>query len=449
MSSMHLSDLLTNIHNGLAELKASGKTDSDFVFQRALINAALFIAALSSINERRNRAHPDGYEQRPGYVKYKAQVSGPCHRMLLILAGDPTDNLIEGKVSSIDYQTLAIKVRSIYLDGKLAKGTLDDYKDKNGKPDYSEVYRDILKMKTEKSLINKLSYQLIRDCCIDLEIRNDTNRQKEKNAAIEKYQRKIGIDPRNNERDDANEQKFTNISFAISSVTCRATIIELNNAYKNSENEDERHRFEHIFIPVYSYSPYFFLCITHRNNLPKEIVANCSMDQHFVFAITTAEYILDQFNENKGAYSVTYNVISNDYIKTLSDLPLDILEDLEEERIKKGNGINNRFYTNYKNKGCCAMSYNDMIERYKVCCDYFEGYSPRRYKEDHWLPVDLPKGITERISHLYKNEGPGMFNLEHFFEESHKIIDIDPALLAYTERSERTLHSDYIERKQK
>lgn len=414
MSSMHetLSDILKKIDEELTGFKNSGKPETDHQFQRSMINAALFFAAISSVNEKRNRTRPDGYEQRIGYEKYKATVSGPCHRMFLIMlfSGLETPNIVEGKVTSKDFLELAISVRAEYLDGKLAKGSLDDYKDYNGTPDYSEVYRDIQKLKTCRRLIYRFSYQLIKDCCADLEIRTDKNRQTERNAAKIKYMK----------RDVLNDSYYTNVSLSIAISTCTETINELNAAYANEKDSNLKQKLEKIFIPVYSNSPYFFLCISHRKNLPKEIQGRC--DKYFVYVLTAAEY---KINES-GEYSLTHNVISQDFAKKVSALSANDYYEF------KNINMNHRFYSYDDELNCCAMSYDEMRIKYERCCRDFKGYFPREDAEKQWLPIALPEGLYDKLSSLYKDDEK--YKLNQLLKKEYETMEptIETSYYTYT-----------------
>lgn len=437
MSSMNetLTDILSKIYKGLERLKKSGRPESDPDFQSALIYAALFYAAMASVNEKRNRTRPYDYEQRPGFEKYKGTVSGPCHKILLILTGEENSDIQEGKVTSKELKDLAIKACSIYLDGKLANGGLKDYKDYNGTPDYSVLYRDIQKLKLDKNLLNRFTYKLVSDCCLDLLVRTERNKELEKDAAVRKYIGKI---------QDTDIQQYTNVSFAIATSTCKATITELNKAYKNADNKELIEKLEQVFIPVFSNSPYFFLCISHKRNLPKEISDRCDKDQYYVFVIITAEYTLGKNSRYASEYSVKYNVVSHDYVKNIQDLPFDIVADLNGRSITEDKKINRKFYTNGKNPYCCAASYDDMIERYNYCCRYFKGSPLMNNNEEHWLPLDLPKGITKNLSSLYRTVNG--YDLKQIFGEEHNEPELSPALSDYDISGKRIPHRPVIER---
>ncbi|MBE7071213.1 MAG: hypothetical protein E7383_00450 [Ruminococcaceae bacterium] len=436
MSSMRetLTDILSKIQKELEHHRNSGRPESDSNYQRALINAALFYAAMTSVNEKRNRTRPDDYEQRPGFEKYKNTVSGPCHKILLILTETESNNIQEDKVTSKELQKLAKDACSVYLDGKLAKGGLENYKDYNGTPNYSDLYRDIQKLKQNKYLLNRFTYKLVSDCCLDLQCRTKRNIEIEKTAAHRKFIGKIK---------DTDKQQRTYVSFAIATSTCRATISELNKAYENADNKGLRERMEQIFIPVFSNSPYFFLCISHKKNLPKEILDKCDKNHYFVFVITTAEYIHKKSDRPTSEYSVKYNVVSHDYVKSIQDLPLDIVADLNEREVTEDKKINRIFYTNKKNPDCCAMSYDDMIAKYNYCCNYyFKGSPLMDNNEDHWLPLDLPKEITDMLSPLYIT-GSG-YNLSEIFSKGQDISESSPLLSAYDKSFEGIPHRPII-----
>lgn len=436
MSSMRetLTDILSNIQKDLEHHKSSGRPESDPDYQRTLINAALFYAAMASVNEKRNRTRPDYYEQRPGFEKYKNTVSGPCHKILLILTETESNDIQEDKVTSKELQKLARDACSVYLDGKLAKGGLENYKDYNGTPNYSDLYRDIQKLKLNTSLINRFTYKLVSDCSIDLRIRAKRNQDIENVAAERKYHGK---------RKDNDKQQHTNVSFAIATSTCGATITALNKSYKNADNMELRERLEQVFIPVYSNSPYFYLCISHRKKLPKEISERCDKDQNFVFVITTTEYIHWKTSRYTGEYSVKYNVVSHDYVKSIQNLPFDILADLNEREVTEDKKINRIFYTNKKNPDCCAMSYDDMIAKYNYCCNYyFKGSPLMDNNENHWLPLDLPKEITDMLSPLYITGSE--YNLSEIFSKGQDISESSPLLSAYDKSFEGIPHRPII-----
>lgn len=370
--------------------------------ERVLINAALFITAISSLDEARNRARPDGYEQKSKYLFYQDTVSGPCYELFKKMSKDSHGDKEDRKVSSGNFITLA-KQATGKFESTLAKGSIENYKNSNEGMNYSVLYEDIAKIESVK-LKNIMNLnipgllELVIDCYEDMLIRvTEYNNKQRKKSAKKRLIDKAKTKETGEMQGDEDEDKKTNITFSVSRSGCNNTILKLHSAYKELEKREDnnskllKERLEQILIPVYSTSPYFVLCIAHKNMLPEDILKNYQPKRSFIFVIVAVTYEYNN-TDSRQEYSVSYNVVSEEYVRSIRNLSLDI------QSVSKK--INKSFYTDATSGICCADLYNNMIFKYKCCCKLFNQELAWRDAEMHWLPLDLPNGIFKDLKSL-------------------------------------------------
>ena len=418
-----LEEILTDIKN----------RHNDPEFNEILV---YFFAAVCRFNENRNRTSIDDKEK--GFEGYRSTVSGPCYELFnRFLVGDkPGISLsmvstkhVKKKADEIydKYFTKSDEIKFRYTDP-------DTDKDLDLKPPFHIDYEGVLNCIKEKG-INKNSKKsviptdLIISCCNDLKKRiSRYNLLQRKRAQQHYYKSKAEGHSTSKKQFKQREEihKETNVTISIDSGICRNVIHNLNSEYEEA-NEEIKSRLKKILIPVYSDSPYFALCIAHKNRLPYEIYSECARSRedieiintyksvpNFVFAIIALTYDISNSDKNR-KYAITQNVVTKNFLLGFEFLDNDVASDNRATI----NGIQIAKYYSKKigsEKRICADDYDFMMKRYEDMCKDLERVFMNVDTQDKWFPLELPGNTYNKLSFMFEDP-TGNFKLQNLIRE--------------------------------
>lgn len=336
----------------------------------------LFLAAICSNNSRRCSYIPEKYRPRKGYESYQLTVSGPSFELIRILEeGDKKDGI---KLSASAFRNIAGSVTQKYLGTKdINKDILyqenhkvadyDRLLNKISSIDLKAVYKSLTKSMSEKGL-----EKLIEDSYMDLTWR------------ISGY-----TDNENIRKKKETRNAVSSFAFSLAPDTCKDAVDKLNNKYDKA-TKTEKEKLENILLPVYSISPYFSICIAHKNMLPEDIRKMADKENNFVYVLSFSKFVITE-NGNTKKHSRTQNVFS--YKRLKLDLKTSIKIQIHVEQYghnEKEQSLDKKYYTteSYGYNKCCVSSYKDMRSKYEAMLREWEQYFINNKVNCQWLPID-------------------------------------------------------------
>lgn len=362
---------------------------------------ALFVAAICSNNSRRCSYIPEGYIQKEGFENYPFTVSGPCFELISLLAKNGlTDDVrlsasglrkISASVTERYLKSSDINKDILYPDGRKV-ADYDKLSETITSVDLKAVYKTLANKRSEKEL-NKL----IDESYSDLTWR------------ITEY-----TDNENTRKKKETKNTVSNFSFSLASNKCEEAIKELNKKY-NISSDEEKEKLERILLPIYSTSPYFSICIAHKNVLPEQIRKKTDGKTAFVFVLSFVSYLTDKENGTR-KYTRTQNVFSYVQLKRIFGRDIRINRKIESFGSIYDQVLDRDYYTLpfYGNEKCCASSYKSMRAKYNQMLDNWEKYFVRNACQ--WIPIE-PSENEDLINLL---SDTGLFH-ERYEKKKYKI----------------------------
>ena len=366
-------------------------------------NAALFLVAVCHFNEKRNRGSISYDEVQKGFEGYRLTVSGPCYELFKILLGDESD-IPKDRVFPKDVMGLAEKLYYEYFgDGKC----LYDNKiiaSSSKHVDYDEL-RNYIEKTTWKFPQAAIPRELIISCCEDLISRVPKYNKTQNKSGIRKYYSERAKNYLTKEEEQAardNNAPQTKMAFAIASNLCRSAIDTLNNEYKTCD-DDSRKKLEKILIPVFSNSPYFSLCIAHKNMLPEKLLETSKPEQIFVFVIVVITHDINE-QSGKKLYVRTQNIVSQSLIDSLKEFDQDNFNaNNDKDKAEKYYCRKTEIEEDGKRKIAyvfAADDYDFMMSNYKNFYNNWRYAVVNSAVSNSWFPLVLPGGVCDCLSLL-------------------------------------------------
>lgn len=352
----------------------------------------LFLAAICSNNSRRCSYIPENYRPRKGYESYHLTVSGPSFELIRILEDDNKEG---AKLSASAFRNIAGSVTQKYLGTKdINKDIL--YQENHKVADYDRllskitsvdlkaVYKSLTKSISEKGL-----EKLIEDSYMDLTWR------------ISGY-----TDNENVRKKKETRNAVSRFAYSLAPDKCEEAVKELNNKY-NKATEMEKEKLENILLPVYSISPYFSICIAHKNMLPEKISKMADKNSNFVFVLSFAKFVVKE-NGNTKNHSRTQNIFS--YKRLKSDLKTDIKIQRHVEqygRNEEDQSLDLKYYTteSFGHDKCCATRYKDMRSKYESMLEEWEQCFIKSKDNCEWVPIDQDNKELKDLTDLLFDTG--------------------------------------------
>lgn len=350
---------------------------------------ALFLASICSNNNRRCSYIPEGYVQTEGFEDYPLTVSGPCFKLVSLLAGtERTDNI---RLSASGFRKISVSVTERYLDSSdINKDIL--YPEDHKVADYDRLLNKIMSIDLRsvyKSLTKNISEKelrtLIDDSYSDLTWR------------ITAY-----TDNENVRKKKESKNTISNFAFSLAPDKCNQVIKELNRKYNNA-SDSEKTKLERILLPVYSISPYFSICISHKNRLPERIKDTIDDNICFVFILSFTTYNIKE-EENTKRYSRTHNVFSYSELNKAfeKNSRIHILAE-SYGTSEKDQSLDREYYMSpsYGYEKCCAADYKTMRSKYDHVLDKWENYFVKYSCQ--WIPIDASE--SQELLELLSDTG--------------------------------------------
>lgn len=370
---------------------------NDKAQSKSQIAFALFVAAISSNNIRRTSYIPKDCRINVGYENYPDTVSGPTYELLCLLNGK--DSTESGRLSAASFNKLAKEVTQSFLGSSdINKDYIyninhkvpnfdrlcDAIKQLDHKKPYAMLLRNIRKANPyNKTSENEILDGLIRSCYSDLYPR------------IKQY-----TENETNRKNGENKDKNSSFSYSLAPNNCEKMIKELNDKYKTTD-KDTQAKLERILLPVYSNSPYFSICIAHKNQLPKEIRKKANENICFVFVLTFSKYAVNG-NPKEPEYARSQNIFSQEHlsayfqsnIRAMTKLMSYSTQDLDIE-----------YYTApfFGHDKCCADQFKTMKHKYEKMCDEWERYFIKDMNSIQWFPQFIFRSGNEKILDLLED----------------------------------------------
>lgn len=405
----------------LNEILSDLRSDPDI--SERIYGAALFLAAVCHFNAKRNRGSISYDEVQKGFEDYRLTVSGPCYELFSRILRNKSD-IPKFRVSSNNVKELADKIYNEHF--KESDEEKFRYFDALRHVNY-DALRKLIEQKGIKARYKKavIPGELIISCFDDLINRVPKYNKTQNKSGTKKYhnERAQGFFSENEEKAARNNAvPETRIAFALASYNCRSAIEVLNQEYKNKKTDDEtRKKLEKILIPVFSNSPYFSLCIAHKNMLPEELIKKGNRKQIFVFVIQVISYDILK-TQGKELYIRSQNIVSQSLINSLKkpeeyNPNAKITEDNVDEyycRKKRKQGRKEKYkYI------LAADDYDFMLSNYKRFCHRWKYVLVNNAAPNSWFPLELPGKTCDRLSFLF--EGSEDYSLKNLLKEQEEM----------------------------
>ena len=362
--------------------------------------AALFLTVVCHFNEKRNRGKISDDEVQKEFEEYRPTVSGPCYELFKKILGEEFD-IPKDRVFPKDVMRLAENnFYKFFGDGKcLYDNGIIASSSKH--VDYDEL-RNYIEKTTWNFPKVVIPKELIISCCEDLISRVPQYNKTQNKSGTKKYhsERAKGFYTKEEEQAarDGNAPQ-TKMAFAIASNHCRSAIDTLNNEYKTCDDET-REKLEKILIPVFSNSPYFSLCIAHKNMLPENLLETSKPEQIFVFVITVITHDILKAS-GKERYVRTQNIVTQDLIDSLKKFDQDNFNARhDKDKAEKYYCRKIEIEENGKSKIAyvfAADDYDFMMSNYKNFYNNWRYAVVNSAVSNSWFPLVLPGGICDSL----------------------------------------------------
>lgn len=399
--------------------------------------AALFLSVVCHFNEKRNRGKISDDEVQKGFEEYRSTVSGPCYELFKRILGEESD-IPKDRVFPKDVMRLAENnFYKFFGDGKcLYDNGIIASSSKH--VDYDEL-RNYIEKTTWNFPKVVIPKELIISCCEDLISRVPKYNKTQNKSGTKKYhsERAKGFYTKEEEQAarDGNAPQ-TKMAFAIASNHCRSAIDTLNNEYKTCDDET-REKLEKILIPVFSNSPYFSLCIAHKNMLPEALLKLSESDQIFVFVIVVITHDILKTSDRE-LYVRSQKIVSQSLIDSLKKYDLNSFNaDIDKYIVENYYCRKTKEQENGKPKIkyiFAADNYDFMLEKYRKFCSKWKYTIVNSVSSNNWFPLELPEKLYDSLKSLFIKTDD--YSLELLLkEQEEKAINLtsksDDAVSAY------------------
>ena len=406
----------------LNEILSDLRSDPDN--SERIYGAALFLAAVCHFNAKRNRGSISYDEVQKGFEDYRLTVSGPCYELFNIILRNKSD-IPKFSVSSNNVKELADRIYNEHF--KESDEEKFRYFDALRHVNY-DALRKLIEQKGIKARYKKavIPGELIISCFDDLINRVPKYNKTQNKSGTKKYhnERAQGFYSENEEKAARNNVvPETRIAFALASYNCRSAIEVLNQEYRNKKTDVKtRKKLEKILIPVFSNSPYFSLCIAHKNMLPEELRKKCKRNQIFVFVIAVITHDVLKTSD-KELYIKSQNIVSQSLINKLKESE----KNNPYANFAKDNVVN--YYCKKTAKQLngkpkikyifAADDYDFMLSNYKIFYNRWKYALVNSAASNSWFPLELPGKTCDRLAFLF--EGSEDYSLKNLLKEQEEM----------------------------